>query len=34
MPLARWSKLAMTAQSMASLAIIGLAIARAVNVLA
>jgi hypothetical protein len=34
MPLARWAKLAMTVQSLSSLAIIGLVIARAVNVFA
>ena len=33
MPLARWGKLAMTTQSIASLAILSLVIARAVNVL-
>jgi hypothetical protein len=32
MPLARWGKLAMTIQSVASLAILGLVIARAVNI--
>jgi hypothetical protein len=32
MPLARWGKLAMTVQSIASLAIRGLVIARAVNI--
>jgi hypothetical protein len=33
MPLARWGKLAMAVQSVASLAILGLVIARAVNIL-
>jgi hypothetical protein len=33
MPLARWSKLAMTVQAIASLMILGLVIARAVNIL-
>jgi hypothetical protein len=33
MPIARWAKLAMTAQSFGSLAILGLVIARAVNIL-
>ena len=33
MPLARWSKLAMTVQSVGSLTILGLVIARAVNIL-
>jgi hypothetical protein len=33
MPLARWGKLAMTAQSAGSLTILGLVIARAVNIL-
>ena len=33
MPLARWAKLAMTVQSFASLTILGLVIARAVNIL-
>jgi hypothetical protein len=32
MPLARWTKLAMAVQSAVSLAVIGLVIARAVNV--
>jgi hypothetical protein len=32
MPLARWAKLAMTIQATASLAILGLVIARAVNI--
>jgi hypothetical protein len=32
MPVARWGKLAMTVQSIASLAILGLVIARAVNI--
>ena len=34
MPIARWAKLAMLVQSLISLAILGLVIARAVNVLA
>jgi hypothetical protein len=34
MPLAPWAKLAMTVQSVTSLAILGLVIARAVNVFA
>jgi len=33
MPLARWGKLAMTVQALASLFILGLVIARAVNIL-
>jgi hypothetical protein len=33
MPLARWGKLAMTVQSVGSLTILGLVIARAVNIL-
>jgi hypothetical protein len=33
MPLALWAKLAMTAQAITSLAILGLVIARAVNIL-
>ena len=33
MPLARWAKLAMTVQAIASLFILGLVIARAVNIL-
>jgi hypothetical protein len=33
MPLARWAKAAMTVQAVASLAILGLVIARAVNIL-
>jgi hypothetical protein len=33
MPLARWAKAAMTVQAAASLAILGLVIARAVNIL-
>jgi hypothetical protein len=33
MPLARWAKLAMTVQSAGSLTILGLVIARAVNIL-
>jgi hypothetical protein len=33
MPLARWAKLAMTVQAVTSIAILGLVIARAVNVL-
>jgi hypothetical protein len=32
MPLARWAKLAMTVQSLISVTVIGLVIARAVNV--
>ena len=32
MPLARWSKLAMAIQAIGSLAILGLVIARAVNI--
>ena len=32
MPLARWSKLAMTIQAIGSLAILGLVVARAVNI--
>jgi hypothetical protein len=34
MPLARWSKLAMTIQALSSLFILGLVIAREVNILA
>jgi hypothetical protein len=34
MPIARWAKLAMMVQSLGSLAILGLVIARAVNVFA
>jgi hypothetical protein len=33
MPLARWAKLAMTVQAAGSLVILGLVIARAVNIL-
>lgn len=33
MPLARWGKLAMTVQAVGSIAILGLVIARAVNIL-
>jgi hypothetical protein len=33
MPLARWAKAAMTVQAVGSLAILGLVIARAVNIL-
>jgi hypothetical protein len=33
MPLARWAKLAMTVQAVSSLMILGLVIARAVNIL-
>jgi hypothetical protein len=33
MPMARWAKLAMAVQAFASLAILGLVIARAVNIL-
>ncbi len=33
MPLAPWAKLAMTAQAFGSLAVLGLVIARAVNIL-
>jgi hypothetical protein len=33
MPLARWAKAVMTVQAVASLAILGLVIARAVNIL-
>ena len=33
MPLARWSKLAMTIQAIGSLAVLGLVVARAVNIL-
>ena len=33
MPLARWAKAAMTVQAVASLAVLGLVIARAVNIL-
>jgi hypothetical protein len=32
MPLARWSKLAMTVQAIGSLAVLGLVVARAVNI--
>jgi hypothetical protein len=34
MPLARWAKFAMTVQAVGSLMILGLVIARAVNILA
>jgi hypothetical protein len=33
MPLARWAKAAMTVQAITSLAILGLVVARAVNIL-